>query len=139
VVKVVKGLTEFTPGHPTIVEHRHPFDDIRRPTDCKTAYPLITMHILTTTAAEQQTMNFYMNSGNMPENPLVCALYQEIAMIEEQHVSHYEFFMDPTTSWYLGEVLHQYNEVYMYHSFMRQETDSRIRQLWELHLDMELG
>jgi hypothetical protein len=137
--KVVKGLTEFTPGRPTLVEHRHPFDDVRKPTDSKTAHPLSTLHILTITAAEQQTMNFYMNAGNIPENPLARALYQEIAMIEEQHVSHYESLMDPNLSWYQGEVLHQYNEVYLYHSFMSQETDPRIRQLWELHLEMEIG
>lgn len=137
--KVVKGQTEITPGRPTVVEHRHPFDDVRRPTDCKTSNPLTSLHILTITAAEQQTMNFYMNAGNMPDNPLARALYQEIAMIEEQHVSHYESLMDPTMSWYLGEVLHQYNECYMYHSFMSQEPDRRIRQLWELHLDMEIG
>lgn len=136
---IVKDLTEITPGRPTVVEHRHPFDDVRNFTDCKTADPLTTMHIMTVLAAEQQTMNFYMNVGNMPDNPVARALYQEIAMIEEQHVTHYESLMDPTMSWFLGEVLHQYNEVYMYHSFMSQETDRRIRQLWELHLDMELG
>lgn len=137
--KVVKKLTEITPGRPTIVEHRHPFDDVRRPTDCRTGDPLTTLHILTITAAEQQTMNFYMNVGNIPENPIARALYLEIAQIEEQHVTHYESLQDPTMSWFQGEVLHQYNEVYLYYSFMSQETDRRIRQLWELHLDMEIG
>jgi hypothetical protein len=84
-------------------------------------------------------MNFYMNVGNIPENPLARALYLEIAQIEEQHVTHYESLMDPTMSWFQGEVLHQYNECYLYYSFMSQEPDPRIRQLWELHLDMEIG
>jgi hypothetical protein len=137
--KIVGDLTEITPGRPTIVEHRHPFDDVRMPTDLKASSPLSALHILTITAAEQQTMNFYMNAGNMPELPIARALYQEIAMIEEQHVTHYESLQDPNVGWFLGEVLHQYNEVYMYHSFMSQETDPRVRQLWELHLDMELG
>jgi hypothetical protein len=121
------------------VEHRHPFDDVRRPTDANTANPLTCLHILTITAAEQQTMNFYMNVGNIPENPLARALYLEIAQIEEQHVTNYESLMDPNMSWFQGEVLHQYNECYLYHSFMSQEPDPRIRQLWELHLDMEIG
>jgi hypothetical protein len=137
--KVVQNLTEITPGRPTIVEHRHPFDDVREFSDFKTADPLTCLHVLTITAAEQQTMNFYMNAGNIPENPLARALYQEIALIEEQHVTHYESLMDPNMGWFLGEVLHQYNECYMYHSFMQQETDSRIRRLWERHLDMEIG
>lgn len=136
---VVKGLTEITPGRPTLLEHRHPFDDVRRPTNSKTGNPLTSLHVLTITAAEQQTMNFYMNAGNMPENPLARALYQEIALIEEQHVTHYESLLDPNMSWFEGEVLHQYNECYMYYSFMSQEPDRRIRQLWELHLDMEIG
>lgn len=136
---VVKGLTEITPGRPTLLEHRHPFDDVRTPTNSKTGNPLTSLHVLTITAAEQQTMNFYMNAGNMPENPLARALYQEIALIEEQHVTHYESLLDPNMSWFEGEVLHQYNECYMYYSFMSQEPDRRIRQLWELHLDMEIG
>lgn len=137
--KIVKGFTEITPGRPTIVEHRHPYDDVREPTNHKTGDPLTTLHVLTITAAEQQTMNFYMNAGNMPENPIARALYLEIAQIEQQHVSHYESLLDPTLSWFESEVLHQYNECYLYHSFMSQESDDRIRKLWELHLEMELG
>ena len=41
---------------------------------------------------EPQTMNFYMNMGNRP--PLARGLYLEIAMIEEQNVSHYESMME---------------------------------------------
>jgi hypothetical protein len=29
--KIVGGLTEITVGRPTIVEHRHPVDDVRMP------------------------------------------------------------------------------------------------------------
>ncbi|HEY3278032.1 MAG TPA: hemerythrin domain-containing protein, partial [Syntrophorhabdaceae bacterium] len=36
-------------------------------------------------------------------------------------------------------VVHEYNECYLYHSFMEKELDPRIRKIWELHLDMELG
>src|SRR5690606_6529600 len=90
-------------------------------------------------AAEQQTMNFYMNIGNIPENSLARGLYMEIAQIEEQHVTHYESLLDPTCSWLKNWVLHEYNEVYLYHSFMSQEPDARLRRLWELHLDMELA
>jgi hypothetical protein len=36
-------------------------------------------------------------------------------------------------------VFHEYNECYLYHSFMEEEEDTRLRQLWELHLQMELG
>ena len=57
-------LTEITPGRPTIVEHRHPHDDVRGHYDTHTVDPLSRMHVMTIVAAEQQTMNFYMNHGS---------------------------------------------------------------------------
>ncbi len=136
--KIVDQLTEVMPGRPTIAEHRHPFDDIRRPMDGKTADPISVLNALTITAAEQQTMNFYMNIGNRPTEPLARALYLEIAQIEEQHVSHYESIMDPNMSWFEQLVWHEYNECYLYHSFMNQEPDDYIRRTWEQHLYMEI-
>src|SRR5690606_27259981 len=104
----------------------------------KLADPLSLLHALTIVAAEQQTMNFYMNSGNRYIEPIARATYLEIAMIEEQHVSHYESMLDPTASWAENLLLHEYNECYLYYSFMQQEDHSRIRDIWELHLNMEL-
>ena len=135
---IVKDLTEIIPGRPTRFHHRHPFDMIRKPIDRHTADFRSSMHALTITAAEQQTMNYYMNAGVIPEHPLARALYLEIAQVEEEHVTHYESMLDPTMSWAENLVLHEYNECYMYYSFMQTETDSRIRQVWELHLAMEI-
>lgn len=131
-------LTEIMPGRPTAAEHRHPVDDVRRPSDRHKANPLSLLHTLTLVASEQQTMNFYMNVGNRPMDPLARGLYLEIAEIEEQHVTHYESLLDPTASWFERDVMHQYNECYLYYSFMQQEPDPRIKQIWELHLNMEL-
>jgi hypothetical protein len=136
--QITRGLTEIMPGRPTIAEHRHPFDDLRAHYEKHAVHPLTRLHSLTLTAAEQQTMNFYMNIGNRYIEPLARALYQEIAMIEEQHVTQYESLLDPLESWFQQEVFHQYNECYLYHSFMSQETDPRIKALWELHLNMEI-
>jgi hypothetical protein len=66
-------------------------------------------------------------------------LYAEIAMIEEQHVTHYESLLDPLDSWIAQWVFHEYNEVYMYWSMLQNETDQRIKALWELHCNMEIG
>jgi hypothetical protein len=90
-------------------------------------------------AAEQQTMNFYMNHGNRASTETGRALYQEIGMVEEQHVTHYESLIDPTTSWAMRDVMHHYCEAYMYHSFYEHEVDPRFKQLWELFRDMEIG
>jgi hypothetical protein len=89
-------------------------------------------------SAEQQTMNFYMNMGNRYIEPIARALCLEIGMIEEQHVTQYESLLDPLESWFQQEVFHHYNECYLYHSFMSQEPDRRIRAIWELHLGMEI-
>jgi hypothetical protein len=137
--EVCAQLTEIMPGRPTMEEHRHPHDDIRRHYDKRTADPLSKLHALTIVAAEQQTMNFYMTIGNRYMEPLARGLYAEIAMIEEQHVTQYESMLDPGESWFEQLAMHFYNEAYMYHSFASQESDARIRSLWEEHLDMEVG
>ena len=136
--RITGPVTEIMPGRPTVAEHRHPHDEVRQPMDIRKADPRSSLHTMTLVAAEQQTMNYYMNIGNRPENPLARALYQEIAMIEEQHVTHYESLMDPNTTWFQQLALHEYNEVYMYYSFFQQEVDPRIKRIWEMHLDMEL-
>jgi hypothetical protein len=129
-------LTEVFPGRPTAAEHQHPFDTIRNPV--KDAGILTKLHMLTIVAAEQQTMNLYMNIGNMPTSDLGRGLYQEIAMIEEQHVSHYESLLDPTASWFERAVLHEYNECYLYYSCLQSETDAAIKKHWQFHLDCEI-
>jgi hypothetical protein len=131
--------TEITPGRPTILEHRHPYDDVRGHYATNAVDPLSRMHVMTIVAGEQQTMNFYMNHGTDWIEPIARGLYAEIAMIEEQHVTHYESLLDPLDSWLKQLVFHEYNEVYLYWSMLEQETDKRIKQLWELHCNMEIG
>jgi hypothetical protein len=132
-------LTEITPGRPTAVEHRHPYDDVRGHFETHTVHPLSRMHVMTIVAGEQQTMNFYMNHGTDWIEPIARGLYAEIALIEEQHVTHYESLLDPLDSWIKQLVFHEYNEVYLYWSMLQNEEDRRIREIWERHLDMEIG
>ncbi|MGH3388551.1 MAG: hypothetical protein ACRDOO_06705 [Actinomadura sp.] len=136
--KIVEQLTEVMPGRPTLMEHRHPADNVRDSYDRTTADPRSKLHALTITAAEQQTMNFYMNVGPQYMEPIARQLYQEIGLIEEEHVTHYESLMDPGETWWERLVNHEYNECYLYHSFMQTETDPNIKAIWELHLNMEL-
>lgn len=135
---IVGAYTEITPGRPTIFEHRHPFDDLRRPMTKTAAERQSVLNALTVMSAEQQTMNFYMNVANRPTQPLARALYTEIAMIEEQHVSHYESIVDPTLTWCEGLLLHEFNECWLYWSCLSTETDPRIKAVWELHLAQEI-
>jgi hypothetical protein len=96
------------------------------------------LNALTIVAAEQQTMNFYMTIGNRYQEPIARATYAEIGLIEEQHVSHYESILDPAASWFENLVLHQWHECWMYWSAMQDETDTRVRKLYEQHLAMEI-
>ncbi|MCG5055281.1 MAG: hypothetical protein KA712_20145 [Myxococcales bacterium] len=136
--EITGDLTEILPGRPTIFEHRDPRDDLRRPMTLKAADIQSVCNALTIVSAEQQTMNYYMNVGNRPEQPLARGLYLEIAQIEEQHVSHYESILDPSLSWLTNLVLHEYNECWLYWSCLQTETDPRVKQIWELHLGMEI-
>ncbi|MFE0876078.1 hypothetical protein ACFW4X_14635 [Streptomyces smyrnaeus] len=136
--KIVDGLTEVMPGRPTPLHHRHPFDNVREPYDKTRTDPLSKLHALTIMSAEQQTMNFYMNVGPTYMEPIARQLYQEIGLIEEEHVTHYESLVDPGETWWEQLVNHEYNECYLYHSFMEQESDPKVKAVWELHLNMEL-
>ncbi len=136
---LVGKFTEITPGRPTINEHRHPVDNVRYSMNSKTAdmYTKLVGNIIT--AAEQQTMNFYMNMAQMYKNNLGRRLFSEIAMVEEEHVTQYESLKDPNCSWLEQWVMHEYTECYLYYSAMQDETDEYIRSIWEEHFYMEVA
>ena len=137
--RLVAERTEITPGRPTIAEHRYPYDDVRRACDNKKADPITRLNASIITAAEQQTMNFYMNVGNTYPTEEGKKLFLEIAMIEEQHVTHYGCLMDTSCTWLAGLLEHEYTECYLYYSCARDETDPRVRKVWEIMLEQELS
>ena len=137
--RLVGKRTEITPGRPTVAEHRFPADDVRRACDNKKADPLTRLNAAIITAAEQQTMNFYMNVGNTYPTEEGKKLFLEIAMIEEQHVTQYGCLMDTTCTWLAGLLEHEYTECYLYYSCALDETDPRIKKVWEAMLEQELS
>jgi hypothetical protein len=137
--RITGPLTEIMPGRPNPDEFRHPDDDLRRHYDKHSVDPRSRLHVMTLVAAEQQTMNYYMTAGNIPVDPVARGLYLEIAMIEEQHVTQYESLLDPLETWFEQWLYHEYLEVWLYHSFFEQESDPRVKAIWELHLNMEIG
>ena len=136
---ILQSYTDILPGRPTIEHHRAQQDNLRKPYDRRSAAPLSKLHALTIMAAEQQTHNFYMNIGPMYADPVARQLYAEIASVEEQHVTQYESIIDPEESWLEKWVLHEVGEVYNYHGCMQQETNPRIKAIWERFCDYELG
>lgn len=136
--RLVGEYTEITPARPTISEHRHPNDDVRRYINCWQDDLLTRLHAMIITAAEQQTMNYYMNVGNLYHGELGRKLYAEIAMIEEQHVTGYGSLLDPSSTWLESWVMHEYAECYLYYSCMQDESDKYIKDVWEEHFNQEL-
>ena len=136
--KLVGPYTEIMPGRPTISEHRFPADALCQPG--KNDEPLFDqMAVQIITAAEQQTMNYYMNVCPLYSSDLGRRLYQEIAQVEEQHVTQYGSLMDPNRTWLEGLLLHQYTEAYLYYSCMQEESDQAIKALWEEFFRMEVN
>ena len=136
---LLQSYTDIRPGRPTSVEHRDPRDDLRRPYDRKKAQPITKLNALTLMAAEHQTHDYYMNVGPTFADPIARQLYAEIASIEEQHVTQYESIIDPDESWIEKWLLHELTEVYNYWSCLQQESNSRVKAIWERFLDYELG
>ena len=136
--RLVGAYTEITPGRPTVSEHRHPDDDVRFYINNWQDRLITRLHTSIITAAEQQTMNFYMNLGSFYHSDLGRRLYSEIAMIEEQHVTGYGSLMDPSSTWLECWVMHEFTECYLYYSVCADESDPRIKNIWMQHFEEEL-
>lgn len=136
---ILQNYTDIAPGRPTVVEHRSPENDLRRPFDRRTAAPITKLNAMTLVAAEHQTHDYYMHVGPLFADPVARQLYAEIASIEEQHVTQYESLLDPTQTLLEQWLLHEANEVYNYYSCVQSEPNPRIKALWERMLDYELG
>lgn len=137
--RLVGSYTEIMPGRPTIAEHRHPYDSVRMFCNNKKAHPLTKLDTAIITAAEQQTMNYYMNQCAFYTSDRGRKLYQEIGMIEEQHVTQYGALMDPRCTWLENLLMHEYTECYLYWSCFQDETDRAVKKVWEQQFENELN
>lgn len=137
--KLVGKYTEIMPGRPTIAEHRYPFDDIKPFINSKTADPLTKLHVNIITAAEQQTMNYYMNVSCFYTSDIGRRLYQEIGLIEEAHVTQYGSLLDTNCTWLENLLMHEYTECYLYYSCFETECDPYIKKIWEQQFEQEVA
>ena len=136
---LVGEYTEIMPGRPTIAEHRNPRQNTKSHINNKKADPYTKCVGMIITAAEQQTMNFYMNMAQMYKNDYGRKLFAEIAMVEEEHVTQYESLNDPNGSWLEHWLMHEYVECYLYYSAMEDESDTYIKGIWKEHFEMEVA
>ena len=137
--RLVGSYTEIMPGRPTVSEHRHPFDDIKKRISCDKANPQTKLNTMIITAAEQQTMNYYMNVSAFHKSDIGRKMFAEIAMIEEQHVSQYESLMDSYCTWLECALMHEYAECYLYYSMFEDETDAHVKEIFERHFYDEVA
>lgn len=137
--RLVGKYTEIMPGRPTIAHHRYPTDNVRKPVNNKKAETQTVLATMIITAAEQQTMNYYMNVANFGNDDLSRRLYQEIALVEEEHVTQYESLIDPKGSWLEMLLWHEYCECYLYWSCYMTETDEYIKGIWEENFRTEIS
>ena len=137
--RLVGGYTEIMPARPTIAHHRFPMDNVKKAGNSKKASVQTVLNSMIITAAEQQTMNYYMNVTAFAPSEMARKLYQEIALVEEEHVTQYESLIDSKATWLEMLLWHEYCECYLYWSCYKTEVDPKIKALWEMHLDMEIG
>ena len=136
---LVGKYTEIMPGRPTIAHHRFPTDNVKRNINAKTSDVQTVLNTMIITAAEQQTMNYYMNVTNFARSDMGRRLYMEIAMVEEEHVTQYESLMDSNATWLEMLLWHEYCECYLYWSCYVTETDPYVKNLWEQNLIYEIA
>jgi hypothetical protein len=136
---ILQSYSDIRPGRPTSEHHRHPTDDLREPRVGRSSPLISKLHAHTISAAELQTHDYYMNIGPLFADPVARALYAEIAAVEAQHTMYYSSLIDPSMSMLEQWLLHEANEVYNYRNCVDQESNPRIKALWERFLDYELG
>lgn len=127
---LVGRYTEIMPARPTIAHHRCPVDTIRR-FNSDNVSTITKLHCNIITAAEQQTMNFYMNVCNLYPSDLGRRLYQEIGMVEEDHVTHYGSLLNASMTNLEKLVMHMYTACYLYYSCLEDECDPQVKCVWK--------
>lgn len=135
---ILQGYTDIVPGRPTMAHHRSPENDLMQPypADASLATRL---HALTLVGGEYQTHDYYMTVGPQFADPVARLLYAEIASVEAQHITHYGSILNPDETPLEKLMLQQAAEVWNYQACAQQESEPRLRALWERFLDYELG
>ncbi len=137
--RLVGGYTEIMPARPTVAHQRHPYDNVKKPIVAKESNNQTILNTMIITAAEQQTMNYYMNQSAFYFNDLGRRLYEEICLVEEQHVTQYGSLIDTNSTLLECLLWHEYSECFLYWSNMETETDKHIRPIWEQYFEAEVS
>lgn len=135
---ITQGYTDIVPARPTILHHRAPEHDLLESYGPGAALAT-KLNALTLVGAEFQTHDYYMNIGPLFADPLARQLYAEIASVESQHITHYGSMLNPRETTLEKLLISEATEVWNYAGCAEQETNPRIKAIWERFLDYELG
>ena len=135
---IIQGYTDIVPARPTVVHHRAPENDLLDPYGADAALAS-KLNAITLVGGEYQTHDYYMNIGPVFADPLARQLYAEIASVESQHITHYGSMLNPDESILEKLLLGEACEVWNYAACVAQESNSRVKAIWEKFLDYELG
>jgi hypothetical protein len=135
---ITQGYTDIVPARATRLHHRAPEHELLEPYGPDAALAT-KLHALTLTGGEYQTHDYYMTIGPLFTDPVARQLYAEIASIESQHITHYGSMINPDESVLEKLLLQEATEVWNYAGCAAQETNPRVKAIWERFLDYELG
>jgi hypothetical protein len=135
---ITQGHTDIVPARPTLVHHRSPEHDLLEPYS-PDALLATKLHAITLTGGEYQTHDYYMNIGPLFSDPVARQLYAEIASVEAQHITHYGSMINPDETPLEKLLLQEACEVWNYSACAEQESNPRIKAMWERFVDYELG
>jgi hypothetical protein len=135
---ITQGYTDIVPARATLFHHRAPEHELLNPYGPDAALAT-KLHALTLTGGEYQTHDYYMNIGPLFADPLARQLYAEIASVESQHITHYGSMLNPNETVLEKLLLTEACEVWNYAGCLEQETNPRVKAIWERFLDYELG
>lgn len=135
---IIQGYTDIVPSRATLYHHRAPEHDLLEPYG-PDALLATKLHALTLTGGEFQTHDYYMNIGPLFADALARQLYAEIASVESQHIVHYGSMLNPNETPLEKLLVGEACEVWNYAGCLEQETNPRLKALWQTFLDFELG
>lgn len=135
---ITQGYTDIVPSRATLFHHRAPEHDLLEPYG-PDAVLATKLHALTLTGGEFQTHDYYMNIGPLFADSLARQLYAEIASVESQHIVHYGSMLNPNETPLEKLLIGEACEVWNYAGCLEQETNPRLKALWQNFLEFELG
>ncbi len=131
---LVDNLAEIMPMRPTISQHLHPQDTIKRFVNYKQCNSTTILHITLMHALSQYATSYFVGTLPHYSTPLGRQLLSELAHISSQHATMYASLVDSNSSPLDNLLIAQYAECYCYYSAY----NATQHNIYQQHYDQEL-